>query len=101
MQCAYVSVSPQMKREYPAVARTEGTDNQRAQRPSQINRREVQLKAFMAIKKSKLYSSVWKSCDELRRSMDASQYRDYALVLLFVKYASNKYVWQNHPEDVC
>ena len=29
----------------------------------------------MAIKKSELYSSLWKSCDELRGGMDASQYK--------------------------
>ncbi len=45
----------------------------------------------MAIKKSELYSSLWKSCDELRGGMDASQYKDYVLVLLFVKYESDKY----------
>ncbi|WP_322354274.1 type I restriction-modification system subunit M [Dehalococcoides sp.] len=45
----------------------------------------------MAIKKSELYSSIWKSCDELRGGMDASQYKDYVLVLLFVKYISDKY----------
>ncbi|NUM36346.1 MAG: SAM-dependent DNA methyltransferase, partial [Candidatus Brocadiae bacterium] len=45
----------------------------------------------MAIKKSQLYSSIWKSCDELRGGMDASQYKDYVLVLLFVKYISDKY----------
>ena len=39
----------------------------------------------MAIKKSELYSSLWKGCDELRGGMDASQYKDYVLVLLFVK----------------
>lgn len=44
----------------------------------------------MAIKKSELYSSLWASCDELRGSMDASQYKDYVLVLLFVKYVSDK-----------
>ena len=33
----------------------------------------------MAIKKSELYSSLWKSCDELRGGMDASQYKDYVL----------------------
>jgi len=44
----------------------------------------------MAIKKSELYSSIWKSCDELRGGMDASQYKDYVLVLLFVKYVSDK-----------
>src|ERR1044072_3781527 len=45
----------------------------------------------MAIKKTELYSSLWKSCDELRGGMDASQYKHYILVLLFVKYVSDKY----------
>jgi len=45
----------------------------------------------MAIKKSELYSSLWASCDELRGGMDASQYKDYVLTLLFVKYISDKY----------
>ena len=45
----------------------------------------------MAIKKSQLYSSLWKSCDELRGGMDASQYKDYVLTLLFMKYVSDKY----------
>ena len=40
----------------------------------------------MALRKSQLYSSIWASCDELRGGMDASQYKDYVLVLLFVKY---------------
>ena len=45
----------------------------------------------MALKKSELYASLWKSCDELRGGMDASQYKDYVLILLFVKYVSDKY----------
>jgi type I restriction enzyme M protein len=44
----------------------------------------------MAVKKSDLYSSLWKSCDELRGGMDASQYKDYVLVLLFMKYVSDR-----------
>src|SRR6266436_4970327 len=48
----------------------------------------------MPIKKSELYSSLWESCDELRGGMDASQYKDYVLVLLFVKYVSDKYAGQ-------
>ena len=44
----------------------------------------------MAIKKSQLYSSLWQSCDELRGGMDASQYKDYVLTLLFMKYVSDK-----------
>ena len=45
----------------------------------------------MALKKSLLYSSLWQSCDELRGGMDASQYKDYVLTLLFMKYVSDKY----------
>lgn len=48
----------------------------------------------MALKKSELYSSLWSSCDELRGGMDASQYKDYVLVLLFVKYISDRYARQ-------
>src|ERR1700733_5913908 len=45
----------------------------------------------MALKKSELYSSLWSSCDELRGGMDASQYKDYVLSFLFIKYVSDKY----------
>jgi type I restriction enzyme M protein len=45
----------------------------------------------MPIKKSELYSSIWASCDELRGGMDASQYKDYVLFMLFIKYVSDKY----------
>ena len=44
----------------------------------------------MAIKKSQLYSTLWESCNALRGSMDASQYKDYVLMILFVKYLSDK-----------
>jgi type I restriction enzyme M protein len=44
----------------------------------------------VALKKSDLYSSLWRSCDELRGGMDASQYKDYILTLLFVKYVTDK-----------
>ncbi len=45
----------------------------------------------MTLRKSDLYGSLWKSCDELRGGMDASQYKDYILTLLFVKYVSDKH----------
>ena len=50
----------------------------------------------MAIKKTELYSSLWASCDELRGGMDASQYKDYVLTFLFLKYVSDKY--RNDPK---
>jgi type I restriction enzyme M protein len=52
---------------------------------------------YMAIKKSDLYSKLWQSCDELRGGMDASQYKDYVLVLLFVKYVTDKYYGKPDP----
>jgi type I restriction enzyme M protein len=50
----------------------------------------------MALKKSELYSSLWSSCDALRGGMDASQYKDYVLSLLFIKYVSDKYAGQTY-----
>lgn len=50
----------------------------------------------MAVKKTELYSSLWSSCDELRGGMDASQYKDYVLTLLFMKYVSDKYAGDPH-----
>ena len=55
----------------------------------------------MALKKSQLYSSIWQACDALRGGMDASQYKDYVLVLLFVRYVSDKYAGKTDaPVDV-
>ena len=48
----------------------------------------------MVIKKTELYASLWASCDQLRGGMDASQYKNYILTLLFVKYVSEKYANQ-------
>ena len=52
----------------------------------------------MAVKKSELYSSLWASCDALRGGMDASQYKDYILTLLFVKYVSDKYTGVDYAD---
>ena len=54
----------------------------------------------MAIKKSELYSSIWSSCDKLRSGggMDASQYKDYVLTMLFIKYISDKCANQTYAE---
>jgi type I restriction enzyme M protein len=55
----------------------------------------------MAIKKTELYSSLWASCDELRGGMDASQYKDYVLTFLFLKYVSDKYLNDPRAMIVC
>jgi len=56
----------------------------------------------MAIKKSELYSTLWSSCDALRATggMDATQYKDYVLTMLFVKYVSDKYAGKNDIIEV-
>ena len=45
----------------------------------------------MAIKKTQLYNHLWEAANALRGGMDASQYKDYVLTLLFVKYVTDRY----------
>lgn len=45
----------------------------------------------MAVKKTQLYASLWASCDKLRGGMDSSEYKDYILTLLFMKYVTDKF----------
>ena len=52
----------------------------------------------MAIKKSELYASLWKACDELRGGIEPAAYKDYVLVLLFIKYVSDKYAGKAFAE---
>jgi type I restriction enzyme M protein len=51
----------------------------------------------MALKKSDIYNTLWKGCDELRGGMDSSQYKDYVLFLLFLRYVSDKYGDEPNP----
>jgi len=51
----------------------------------------------MAIKKTQLYSSLWETANQLRGGMDASSYKDYVLVILFVKYVTDKYKGTKSP----
>lgn len=45
----------------------------------------------MAVKKTQLYASLWASCNKLRGGMDSSEYKDYILTLLFMKYVTDKF----------
>ena len=54
----------------------------------------------MPLRKPHLYSSLWQSCDQLRGGMDASQYKDYVLTLLFMKYVSDKYAGSDDFADI-
>lgn len=54
----------------------------------------------MAVKKTQLYASLWASCDQLRGGMDSSEYKNYILTLLFMKYVTDKYKNKGSYEDV-
>lgn len=49
----------------------------------------------MAVKKSELYSTLWASCDELRGGIEPSIYKDYVLLILFVRYVTDKAPFSN------
>lgn len=55
---------------------------------------KLDLREIVAVKKSEIYSRIWQGCDVLRGGMDASQYKDYVLSILFIKYVSDKYAGQ-------
>ena len=52
----------------------------------------------MPIKKSEIYSSLDASCDKLRGGMDPSQYKNYILSLLFMKYVTVKFKGKPYPQ---
>lgn len=39
----------------------------------------------------KINGTIWAACDTLRSSIPGGNYKDYALVMLFVKYLSDTY----------
>ena len=49
-----------------------------------------------AIKQQDVNNAAWAACDTFRGVMDATGYKDYILVMLFLKYISD--VWQDHYE---
>jgi len=46
-----------------------------------------------AITQAEINNTVWKACDSFRGVVDPSQYKDYILTMLFVKYVSD--VWKD------
>src|SRR3954464_11641726 len=85
----------------PPRKRSPGSEPASTKEPAGLSQPRVsQPRRTMALKKSELYSSIWQSCDELRGGMDASQYKDYVLVLLFIKYVSDKYAGRPFAEII-
>jgi type I restriction enzyme M protein len=52
----------------------------------------------MAVKKTQLYSHLWEAANALRGGMDASQYKDYVLTILFIKYVTDRYKGDPYAE---
>ncbi|MBV6391230.1 MAG: hypothetical protein KPEEDBHJ_00438 [Anaerolineales bacterium] len=49
------------------------------------------------ISQDEINSILWKACDTFRGTVDPSEYKNYILVMLFVKYISD--VWQDHFDE--
>ena len=49
------------------------------------------------IKQSEINGAAWAACDTFRGVVDPAQYKDYILVMLFVKYISD--VWKDHYQE--
>ena len=52
-----------------------------------------------SIKQEDVNNAAWAACDTFRGVMDAAGYKDYILVMLFLKYISD--VWKDHYEEYC
>lgn len=50
------------------------------------------------VSQEEINSILWKACDTFRGTVDPAQYKDYILVMLFVKYLSD--VWQDHYDEL-
>ncbi|KJV90039.1 type I restriction-modification system subunit M N-terminal domain-containing protein [Rickettsia bellii] len=49
------------------------------------------------LKQNQINNAAWAACDTFRRVVDAANYKDYILVMLFFKYISD--VWKAHKKE--
>jgi type I restriction enzyme M protein len=49
------------------------------------------------VSQQEINNAAWNACDTLRGPVDPAQYKDYILVMLFLKYISD--VWKDHYEE--
>jgi type I restriction enzyme M protein len=57
--------------------------------PPRKKREQAALPGLMSIRD--LHDTLWKAADKLRGSMDAAQYKDFVLGLVFLKYVSDSF----------
>ena len=50
------------------------------------------------ISQDEINSTLWRACDTFRGTLDPAQYKDYLLVMLFLKYVSD--VWSDKNEEL-
>ena len=50
-----------------------------------------------SVTQSEINGILWKACDTFRGAVDPSEYKNYILVMLFVKYIAD--VWQDHYDQ--
>ena len=53
-----------------------------------------QPQTLLPVSQSEINATLWRACDTFRGTVDASEYKNYLLVMLFVKYISD--VWAEH-----
>lgn len=53
---------------------------------------------LIPVSQDEINSILWNACDTFRGTIDASEYKNYLLVMLFVKYVSD--VWSEHYEEL-
>jgi type I restriction enzyme M protein len=51
-----------------------------------------------SVSQTEINNILWRACDTFRGTIDASEYKNYLLVMLFVKYISD--VWTEHYADL-
>ena len=55
-------------------------------------------KASETVSQAEINGILWRACDTFRGAVDPSEYKNYILVMLFVKYISD--VWQDHYDQL-
>jgi type I restriction enzyme M protein len=52
----------------------------------------------LPVSQTEINATLWRACDTFRGTVDASEYKNYLLVMLFVKYIFD--VWAEHYSDL-